>query len=231
MISKSQGYKFYKNTVMFPEAHLYSPVNVISCLLDVRIQYVGRHTCERAEIDGTVSRDFLTRFFPFKCKFTGYEIGIILNGSEITVPGISFSECDQQLLPSGSPLIRPPTALVRWQAKPRPYILADVILDDEIPIAPVVPAPPPSLPPPPPPTVAAPAISSGGPYPEHVKRIIIADSINKNDSCSITGEIICEENACITTCGHVFTRSAITRWLSVSSNQSCPVCRQKCSVA
>jgi rubredoxin len=47
----------------------------------------------------------------------------------------------------------------------------------------------------------------------------------------ITGDSISQENACITSCGHVFTKSGLTRWLSVSSNQSCPVCRQKCSLA
>lgn len=221
MISKSHGYKFYKNTLMFQEAHSYNPVNTVSCLSNVRIQYVTRHTCEQAEINGTISRDSQTRLFPFKSKFTGYEVGIILNGSEITVPGISFLECDQNILPSGSPVISPHTSLVRWQARPRPYIQADAIIEDDLPIAPVVVAPPPQVPV---------SVQPQSLFPVHVKQLIIADSIQKKECCVITGDSISQENACITTCGHVFTRSGLTRWLSVSSNQSCPVCRQKCSV-
>jgi len=223
MISKSQGYKFYKNTIMFPEAQFYRPVNMVSCLLNVRIQYVSKHTSQQADIYGTLTRDSLTHFFPFKSTFTGYEIKIILNGSEIIVPGITFSECNPHLLPSGSPMINPNTALVRWQPKPLPYSEADIILDAELPIAPIAPTP-----------VAPTLLESTGPslFPSHIKKLILTDSINKNEACSITGESINQENACITSCGHVFTKSGLSRWFSMaSSNQSCPICRQKCSLA
>jgi len=219
MISKSNGYKFYKNTIMFPEAHSYNPVNVVSCLLNTRIQYVSRHTCHQAEIDGTLSKDSLvTRLFPFKGKFTGYEISVVVDGDEYIVPGISFSECDQRLLPSGSPIVSSQTSLVRWQARPRPYVEADVLVEDDLPIAPVVMAP-----------VAA-STSRISVYPAHIKQLIIADSIQKNECCSITGDPISQENACITTCGHVFTRTGLTGWFTSSSNSICPICRQQCQI-
>ena len=49
--------------------------------------------------------------------------------------------------------------------------------------------------------------------------------------CPITSEPMTSENACTTTCGHVFTKKGIAEWLSMSPNQSCPICRQKCSIA
>jgi hypothetical protein len=225
MISKSNGYKFYKNTIMFPQVNSYNPVNVVSCLLNTRIQYVSRHTCQQAEIDGTLSKDSLvTRLFPFKGKFTGYEISIVMNGSEITVPGISFSECDQRLLPSGSPVISSQTSLVRWQARPRPYIEADVLVEDDLPIAPVVMAPVAAA------VVVPVSTSRISVYPAHIKQLIIADSIQKNECCSITGDPISQENACITTCGHVFTRTGLSGWFRSSSNSICPLCRQQCQI-
>lgn len=66
--------------------------------------------------------------------------------------------------------------------------------------------------------------------PPHITKIVLADSIRKNEVCPITSEDISETNATVTPCGHVFTTAAIAHWLSLpSSKGQCPVCKQKCS--
>lgn len=64
--------------------------------------------------------------------------------------------------------------------------------------------------------------------PPHIKNIVLANSISKNETCPITTEDITMENGAVTSCGHVFCSEAITRWLS--SKHECPVCKQTCSV-
>uniref|UniRef100_A0A6C0ANI7 RING-type domain-containing protein n=1 Tax=viral metagenome TaxID=1070528 RepID=A0A6C0ANI7_9ZZZZ len=64
--------------------------------------------------------------------------------------------------------------------------------------------------------------------PAHITKIVLADSIRKNEVCPITSEDISETNATVTPCGHVFTTEAIQQWLSLTSSKGlCPVCKQK----
>ena len=56
--------------------------------------------------------------------------------------------------------------------------------------------------------------SSGGlaavvDLPPHVAPMIIAEAIKHKQLCSISFEDISSENACVTTCGHVFTRDPL----------------------
>jgi len=203
-IYKSSGFKFYKNTVRHLEINLYAPLNLVEPVSNVTIEYVSKYTKKQDDYNGTLGRDLLRRVYPFKWRFTGYEIMVNIDQQRVAVPDIHFSECETLLLPSGSPVIIPNTSLIRWQARARSYEQA-VLIEDSIPIA---------------------AIS-----PLDIKQSRIAESIKRNEVCPINAEPLTHENACITTCGHVFTKSAITEWLSVSSNKSCPICRQTCSLA
>jgi hypothetical protein len=65
--------------------------------------------------------------------------------------------------------------------------------------------------------------------PQHIKEIIIGNSVSKRETCAISFNDITQDMASITSCGHVFDRVAITRWLAeASSNSLCPLCKQKC---
>jgi hypothetical protein len=67
-------------------------------------------------------------------------------------------------------------------------------------------------------------------FPPHITKLILADSISKNETCPISCDSITYENATVTSCGHVFTSDAIKHWLSLpSSKGECPVCKQVCS--
>lgn len=240
MIYKSHGYKFYKNKIMFLEQNSFNPVNIVSPLLNASIHYVSKYSSNFLQRDGVMSKESSNTTYPFKWNFTGMEIRIILDRVSIIVPGIHLSEYNQHILPSGSPVIIHSTSLVVWQSRAMPYLEADVIIEDDIPIAPVLQIMP-SIPiapvleptttvPTAPPTVVTELIRHI--FPPHVKHLIIADSIHRNECCVITGDPISQENACITNCGHVFIKGGLTKWLEMpSSNQACPICRQKCSIA
>ena len=76
------------------------------------------------------------------------------------------------------------------------------------------------------------SVTTAAMYPAHVKRIIIEDAIRKKESCAISYDEITQENASVTSCGHVFTTEAITRWLSQpTSGKCCPMCKQVCQVS
>jgi len=67
--------------------------------------------------------------------------------------------------------------------------------------------------------------------PNHVKRILVTNSISRNEPCPISYEDITETTASVTSCGHVFNTAAIQNWLSRrSANSLCPVCKQTCTV-
>jgi hypothetical protein len=208
MIYKSHGFKFYKNCVMFPSNNSYNPVNVASPLMNVTIRAITKYTKPQTILNGVLTRDTLRQMYPFNYKFTGYEAVINLDGSRIIVPAIYFLDCEKLILPKGSPILTPPTELVARQIEARSYLEADIILengDTLPPIAPVVhsaaqrpSAAPHSVTQPPsaaphsvtqPPSAAqqpSAAQRSQAVYPAHIKQIIIADSIQRNECCVIT---------------------------------------------
>ena len=51
--------------------------------------------------------------------------------------------------------------------------------------------------------------------PPHVVPMIISEAVTQHRQCSISLDDITADNACVTTCGHVFTKDAISRWLSL----------------
>jgi len=64
------------------------------------------------------------------------------------------------------------------------------------------------------------------PLPQHVAALVIRSAIESGAQCPITMESIAESNAAVTSCGHVFNRRALDRWLE--TNTTCPECRQIC---
>jgi hypothetical protein len=64
--------------------------------------------------------------------------------------------------------------------------------------------------------------------PHHVVRLIIDEAVKQQQTCSISFDNICSENACVTTCGHVFSKDSIKEWLK--QNSTCPECRKPCRI-
>ncbi len=64
--------------------------------------------------------------------------------------------------------------------------------------------------------------------PIYIKQMLKEYSIKKGDTCSISETNITMDSE-VTSCGHVFEKESIQRWLSMpSSNNSCPICREQC---
>ena len=63
--------------------------------------------------------------------------------------------------------------------------------------------------------------------PAHVAKLILADSISKNEDCPISCEAITLANGSVTSCGHVFCKSSLDDWFKIKDE--CPMCKQKCT--
>lgn len=66
------------------------------------------------------------------------------------------------------------------------------------------------------------------PMPRHVADILLDKAVADGTACPITMELLTKENGAVTSCGHLFEKSAVTKW--VSENGACPSCRQPCSL-
>jgi SUMO ligase MMS21 Smc5/6 complex component len=56
-------------------------------------------------------------------------------------------------------------------------------------------------------------------------KIVLAESIRKNELCPITSDPITESSS-VTRCGHVFSKDGIEKWLqSPQSKGLCPLCK------
>jgi len=64
--------------------------------------------------------------------------------------------------------------------------------------------------------------------PQHVVDIVLSAAEADRYSCPISMEPISKATGAVTSCGHVFQATAIQEWLQ--SNDTCPECRQPCSV-
>jgi len=204
--------------------------------MDATVVLISKYPSDRAasDSDAVMSKESLSRFSSFKWSFTGYELIIRLDGVKIAVPGIHFSDCETNILPSGSPIRMPPSSWIRSQNRPSKYEDPEVVLDlpqaqrllQTVPLALLQPMQPMQ------PVQPMQQVKPQSPivFPAHVKRLLIADSISRAEECAIMGDLISQENACITDCGHVFSKIGLSKWLSTSSDQACPMCRHKCCI-
>jgi E3 ubiquitin-protein ligase ATL6/9/15/31/42/55 len=61
--------------------------------------------------------------------------------------------------------------------------------------------------------------------PTFVSSLLIDHAIHEGATCSITLEPFTKESAVVTSCFHIFDRTAITEWLA--THTTCPVCKQE----
>jgi hypothetical protein len=168
-------------------------------------------------------------------SFTGSSIDMTLNDRHITINCPVIQVSDKNILPFNSCSIIPSRDTFQDEEDRSNYEKPDIYERDPnspeytVPIplrvvftAAAVPAAVPA-------TVAAPAKTRKG-LPQHVANIVLADAISKNEVCPISSEDITMENGSVTSCGHVFCKSSIDKWLSSSASKgACPVCKQICS--
>lgn len=66
------------------------------------------------------------------------------------------------------------------------------------------------------------------PLPVHIRTIVLERAESENKNCPISMEAIRRTTSTVTSCGHIFQTVAIQEWLS--TNETCPECRQICSI-
>jgi hypothetical protein len=215
-IRREIGYKLYTNKMYKnPENDHYISVigTVTNAALDITYEYSPQETRYY-----TVSRKWCGGpLIPCEWSFTGIEFSAIEEGSDRgarRVPLIYIATQIDCLFPLGSTIVKPnpnrPIPIPKQSMTER----AAVFNGDPYGARPVVEEA----------TKVAPYV-----MPAHIKEVIIANSMSKKETCVISFNDITQDTASITSCGHVFDRLAITRWLAESSsNDLCPLCKQKC---
>ena len=65
-------------------------------------------------------------------------------------------------------------------------------------------------------------------FPKHLTDQVLASAEAAGQTCPITMEPIKKTSASITSCGHIFQKTAITHWMQ--DHNTCPECRQPCTI-
>ena len=67
--------------------------------------------------------------------------------------------------------------------------------------------------------------------PQHAIKLMLLGAIIEGETCPITTDEITIENGAITSCFHLFERTALRRWLQLpASRDMCPVCKTECNM-
>ena len=160
--------------------------------------------------------------------YTGSSMKIYITSKSITIlcPIITMSEADKEKLPFNSCLFNAASERFYDEIDRMVYPVAKVYSRDPYDVSTMPSAVPSSMT-----SSMTSAVPSASKLPAHITKLVLADSISKNETCPITCDTISQENGLVTSCGHVFTKDAIKRWLSLPSSKSeCPVCKQKCCI-
>jgi hypothetical protein len=65
--------------------------------------------------------------------------------------------------------------------------------------------------------------------PQRIAKLIVQESVSKEELCPITMESITSSNSAVTSCFHVFLTDALESWFERNPAQHpCPVCRKVC---
>ena len=244
-LKKGYSYKLYSNTILQSEETANTPSNIFEPMVNLRIDYVSKYSASKEVNLAYVRKWYGGLYNGCTWSYAGYELSVHVTatGSMLLVPVVVITRCCNDFLPHGADSVEPVCPNLRSLEpsmsnvyESATLVTADPFMPDStIPIAPVADAP-----------HAQGALDAPRPavqvlghvdapvsvIPVHVKRLIIADSVQRGEVCPISTEQLTLDNACTTTCGHVFSTASIQMWLKLPSSKSCcPVCKQKCSVA
>jgi hypothetical protein len=250
-----QGYKIYSNKAYQSSETDNIVVSVIKSANNLSLEKARRYAASTSKFTTYIRKWYGGKYNSCSWTFGGSELEVknTLTNEITYVPMIIITDCCESILPSGAETIQlkdtniyyRSTNDVVYSAAPifhtEPYATDSAVSDEDLPVAQVVtvapePSAPAMLPHIPaavrPALVPAAAATALAPiaFPAHVKRLIIADCISRNEVCAITGADI-GLDAAVTSCGHVFDSESIRTWLSLpSSKKCCPICKQVCCV-
>ena len=239
-IQEDDGYYLFQNTLYQSAQTNHEKISVIWPVANATFGHLTSYLLPNTTKKVTTSRKWIQRENDVCIwNHAGKEIDMKKsNGHEITIPVILIDD-DYNVLPYNDKKMKPSACIPGIECQRRaPDIIARLYREDPvntvpsaasardrvypleqqeyaIPIAPVISQPQP--------------LKSG--IPHHVKKLLVADMISRKESCPISSEDITQENAGVTSCGHVFVLSEIQKWLSMESSKSlCPMCKEQCTV-
>jgi hypothetical protein len=247
-----QGYKVYMNKAYQSSETDNLVVSVIKSANNLSLEKARRYAASTTKFTTYIRKWYGGKYNSCSWTYGGneFEVKNTLTNEITYVPMVIITDCCESILPSGAETIQlkdttiyyRSTNNVIYTAAPifytEPYAADGAASDEDLPVAQVITvAPEPSAPAMLPhiPAAVRPAlvpttVSVPMPFPAHVKRLIIADCISRNETCAITGADI-GLDAAVTSCGHVFDPESIKTWLGLaSSKKCCPICKQVCCV-
>lgn len=225
-IKKSDGYHVFQNTIYKSiETHnisacvLWPTVNVTVGIMNKFNHDASDKTCLTRKWNGY-------EYNPSNWRHTGFEFEITkLNGVVLIIPVIKISEEEGKILPYNNRDYIPSGIVDRIQPRRGTDIKARLFTVEPVDTVPSLMGTRQKQ-------VATQIVTRVEfKIPQHVKKLLIHETVKNKELCPISCEDITEENADVTSCGHVFIANEIKTWLSMESSKClCPVCKQKCSV-
>jgi len=235
-IQENNDYYLYQNTLYQSAETSYEKISVIWPVASATFGHLTSYYLRDTTKKVTTSRKWIARENDVCIwNHAGKEIDMKKsNGHEITIPVIRIDD-DHNVLPYNCKNMNP-SADLGYQGERRGQdIIAKMYREDPVNTVPsaasardrVYPLQQPTIPIAP--VISQPHVTSG--IPHHVKKLLVADMISRKECCPISSDYITQENAGVTSCGHVFVLSEIQKWLSIESSKGlCPMCKEKCIV-
>lgn len=218
-LRSSDGFKLFTSSILrLPNSQ---DVNILSRLEYRTIYYTSSVITPKTIFSSITRKWYGGDTVSVNWTQEGSEVAVMAEreGHAVTqyIPVIIFIKCVHGILPSGGEIYIPRSSDIHYKHTADKYDDPEVHYTDPFLSATSS-------------SVVVP-VSLPGLLPKHVKAILIECSIKQKDTCPISGEYIMTETATVTSCGHVFERSSISRWLSNSeSNSLCPICKQRCAI-
>ena len=237
------GFKLYNNRTYCSDQTNGFLANVICAMESMIIEKARRYARPTIANRAYVRKWYGGKYNHCVWSYCGIELEAknTTTDETIYIPVVIIADCCESILPSGSATLQVIDETIYFRNavdvvyaaadffNTEPYVSDSRAVIEDIPVAFPVPASSEPIPATVGPSFASAASAMTNAFPAHVKRIIIADCISRKDACPISGSDITQENAAVTSCGHVFDAESIKTWLTMaSSKQCCPMCKQKC---
>ena len=225
-IKKPDGYHVFQNTVYKAVETHHMSASVLWPSVNVSIGLMNKFSYSESDTPSLTRKWNGYEYNPCKWRHTGFELEMTkVNGVLLIIPVLKISEEEGKILPYNNRVYTPTGIIDKIQARRGTDIKARVFTTEPVDSVPCL---------------AGTRQKHGSTQlitkielkiPQHVKKLLIHEAVRNKELCPISCEDITEENADVTSCGHVFIANEIKTWLSMESSKClCPVCKQKCSV-
>lgn len=232
-VEHSSRYKIYMNSIYKSAATLDREVSVLWPQENIVARTMTIKMRNDQEKSTTYRKWNGKEYRMMSWSFTGSSIDMDLSDRNITISCPVIQVSDRSILPFNICSIKPSREIFQDEDDRSNYEVADIFERDPNSAEYITPfpqrrgvtyfatetvMPTPSVPTP---------ISGKKGLPPHVAKLILADSISKNEDCPISCDKITMENGSVTSCGHVFCKSSLDDWFKIKDE--CPMCKQTCT--